>query len=305
MTRLTHRSETGGGHLGGRAPRLWLTAAILGCAALARPSHPADQVPAASTASGTALQLTLSAPHQALEDRLFAGLKARIPAGPMATWPPAQPLPPLASSPLRLENPIDLVEQYRVPPDYCPGFLPEYEPQATADQMCHRDLLTNWQLLQGGDTNPFVVATEQVTQYNADSGELRERVLWALAYAWVHRGHEDTLDGIVDVLLSDRDRVRDDVLLSVAAPRVLELLPEALTEVTPVSGEVPVDLRMTLGFAHDSVAEYEETLTTAGRRGLGALVIAGRGQLGDAQVAQRAAHRLKQRGTLAPDFRVI
>lgn len=301
----TFRAAHRGGPRGARERRLVATAAVwcglAACGGLwADQPGPLRHAPILATPG-----LELSPPRLTLEQHLFARLEAQIPAGPVSGWPAARPLPRLAASPIRLENPLDLAKQYRVPPDYCPGFLPEYEPQKTVDEMCRRDLLTNWQLFQGDDTNPFVVASEQVALYNADPGELHERLAWALAYAWVHRGHDDTPNGIADVLLSDPDRVRDDVLLSLAAPPVVDLLPEALTEIAAVEGEVSADLRMTVAFAHDSVAQYEETLATAGRRGLGALVIAGRGELGDAQTAVRTAQRLKQRGLLPADFRVI
>jgi hypothetical protein len=249
--------------------------------------------------------LTLSTSPRTLEQRLFRTPREWLPEGSIADWPAGLPIGQQSRIPVRLENPVDLARQNRVPPDYCPGFLPEYEPQRTVDEMCHRDLLTNWQLFQGTEANPFVIASQQVARYNDDPGELHERLLWVLAYMWVHRGHADTLDGIPDALLSEGRRVENDVLLTLAVPPLLKRVPATFVEIAALEGEASVDMRMALGFAYDSVAQYEETLLTAAQRGLKALVVAGRGLLGDSQMAERTAARLRREGRLPAGFRVI
>lgn len=96
-----------------------------------------------------------------------------------------------------------------------------------------------------------------------------------------------------------------DAASTIAGPYVLGLLPQTLTQVAAGEGELAVDLRVTTEFADDSVATNEQVLLTAARRGLGAVAIASRGQIGDALRAERAAERLKREGRLPADFRVI
>jgi hypothetical protein len=144
-----------------------------------------------------------------------------------------------------------------------------------------------------------------VAEFNRDPAVLRRRLLWLGGYLWVHRGYSDTPEGAVDLLLSAPSRGENDVLVGLAVPWLLARLPAALTEVKPGEGEVAVDMRVTLGFAHDSVGQHEEALLTAARRGLKAVVIAGRGELGDARKAGRVAERLRKQGRLPADFRVI
>ena len=240
-----------------------------------------------------------------IEPAVARRLAQVAPAGAMATWEPGRTIAEQAHRVVRYEYPLDLVAQYRVPLAYCPTFWPEHEPGRTVADFCYNDLLTNWQLEQELTENPLDIALEEAHNLNNDASLRQERLFWMLGYLWVHRGHEDAYEGAVDLLLSRPGYGRQDVLVSLLGPPLLALLPEPIKRVAPGEGEVSVDLRVTIGLAYDSVATAEETVLTGAKRGLAAVAIAGRGELGEPLAAQRAAAKLQKRGELPADFRVI
>lgn len=236
---------------------------------------------------------------------LLPWLDELAPDLPLEDWGPgltiAQQTGPLVS----YDDALDHAAQYRVSPDYCPDYWPEHEPGQILGKVCTDTLLTSEDVLQGLDTNPFRVAKTQWEELNSSAAARERRLLWLLGYAWVHRGYGDTPEGLADGLLSAEERLRDDVVASVILPPLVAKIPPALTEVKPGEGEMAVDMRVTLGFSYDSVAQFEETLLRGAGRGLGGLVVAGRGQLGDGVQAQRTAARLQRQGRLPANFRVI
>lgn len=240
-----------------------------------------------------------------LSQRLMPWLDEVALPGAMEDWPAGMTIAQQCGRLVSFEEPLDLVRQYRVSPDYVPGYWPEHDPGQTVGAAAHDDLLGGWQVVQGGRENPLQTWRDQL-QLLADSpGARRERLGWLLAYLWAHRRSEDRWQGAVDMVLSDQAPVRRDVFYSLALPPLLQVVPQQLTGVTPVDGEVAVDLRLTLGFAYDSVGQFEEALLSGAARGLGALVFAGRGELASAQEAERVAARLRREGRLPAGFRVI
>lgn len=236
---------------------------------------------------------------------LLPWLDQLAPDLPLEEWGPgltvAQQLGPGTS----LDEAWDHAAQYRVAPDYCPGYWPEHEPGQVLGRVVTQRLLSDPDVRQGLSANPFVIARDQWQAFATSAATRERRLLWLAGYAWAHRGYRDLPEGLADGLLSRETRLRDDVLVSLFLPRVLSRIPAAIAEINPGEGEVAVDIRVTPGFSHDSVAQYEELLLVAARRGLGAMVVAGRGQLGDAVQAERTARRLQREGKLPASFRVI
>ena len=239
------------------------------------------------------------------DQRVSERLDLMAPPGPMEDWPPGLTIPQRTGPLLSLSDPWDLVLQYRVPLEYCSGFWPEHEPDKTVGQLCREDLLTNWRLVQGLYGNPFVLADNELHRLDRSGAARRNKALWMAAYAYAHRGEASLAEGLADVLLT-RDRyAQTDALVSLLAPPLVRLLPRTLTKVVTGEGEQSVDMRVTTEFSYDSVATNEQALRAGAARGLQAVAIAGRGQLGDARAAERLAESLRARGQLPPDFRVI
>lgn len=203
------------------------------------------------------------------------------------------------------EDPLDTVLQYRIPIDFDPQYLPEIFPGLNNAQLGGEQLLFNWQLNQSLHVNPFRVAAKQARELECDPDTREEKLAYLAAYAFVHRDDGELGEGLADSLLTEYSYSRNDVLVSALGPLVLKRLPKQLTQVSPGEDEVAVELCVTPGFAYNSVATNEQMLVNAAAHGMGAVAIASRTSLGDAQDAQRIAERLKCEGRLPADFRVI
>lgn len=250
--------------------------------------------------------LVLSRPRVGLERRLLAGLDRVAPPIPMEEWAPGLTIAEQAGRTVAaLQDPVDITGQYRVPIDLCPNYWPEHEPEKNTAQLCGAQLMDNWQLEQVLRHNPLRIASDQLELINRDPEARDSKLAWLGAYLWVHRREEDALSGAADLLLSRERYGRNDVLWNVLGPKVIRKVPGALTQVVAAPGEVAIDLRVTDEFSFDSVATSEQVLLTAAERGIGAVVIAGRTQLGDGQAAERLAERLKRQGRLPEGFRVV
>lgn len=265
---------------------------------------------AAPEAAPAADLVTLAAWRESPERRLARGLTLSAPADSLDQCPEGVHLGPLeAARPAYTRYPLDLTLQYRVPPDFCPSYLPEHEPGKNNAQLCGDELMRSWQLEQGTRrVNPFQVAAVEVDELSDDAQARRHKLGWLAAYAWLHRGEAELGIGAADLLLSDSRYARREVLLSGLGPLVQGRLPgglAALTAVSPGEGEVAIDLCVSDEFSYDSVATNEQMLLAAAGRGIGALAIAGRGQLGDARAAERLTSRLKAEGRLPEGFRVV
>ena len=199
----------------------------------------------------------------------------------------------------------DPVELYRVPIEYCHSFWPEHEPDRTVAQLCGEALFTDWQLLQSLSHNPLVIARDEVAAMNQDSARRNKRLALTAAYLYAHGGTAQAWEGAIDAFTSRSQYVTRDVAATVLSPHVMKRLPPQLIEVGDFAGEAAVDLRVTPGGAYDSVALVDDTLLLAAKRGMNAVVIAGRGRISDAKQAEHAAERLKTQGRLPEDFRVI
>ncbi|MHB8995676.1 MAG: hypothetical protein ACYC63_10530 [Armatimonadota bacterium] len=282
-------------------------ALCLGFAASALAQHvDADQIKPCSALLSDLAPLCLAPSRVTLEQRATALVDRVAPSRPMEEWAPGLTVAEQTGRTIAsFEDPIDIVLQYRIPIDFCPDYLPQINPGLNNDQLCRRELLTSWQLEQDLQTNPFQVAVLETQRLNEDADTRRERLSWLAGYAWLHRDEQDVGVGMVDLLLSDTSYAKDDVIATALGPLVLRRLPEALKTVSPGPDEVPIDLRVTPEFAYDSVATNEQMLLNAAVHGMKAIVIAGRTQLGDAQVAVRLAERMKREGRLPADFRVV
>lgn len=243
--------------------------------------------------------------YVSLEGRVAAWVEDTASPERLTSIPPGRPAAEQASQLPRYEYPIDLVAQYRVLPDFSSDYLPEQFPGLNAGQMSGEDLLERWEEHQGSTRNPFAIAREEGLRLDEDDSEVARRLACVAAYLWAHRGDDTVYEGAADALMSSTRYTVRDVAVTVALPRVLGLIPETLTQVAPGEGEVSVDLRVTTEFADNSVATNEQVLLTAAQRGVGAVAIASRGQIGDALRAERTAERLKREGRLPAGFRVI
>ncbi len=201
--------------------------------------------------------------------------------------------------------PIDLGWQWHVSLEFSPGFVPEFDPGRNYDELCYDDYVNSPWLRQRGWANPYRIAAEEVQRMNEDDDFALRRVVLAAAYWWTHREYEDAERETLEAALSRQQYLSRELLAELVAPKVLELLPDSLTEVTSGEGLVPIDLRVASNTSYDSTTCLEKMLLRAGQRGLKAVVIADRNRIDGAQRAQRTAARLRDEGRLPADFRVI
>ncbi|MEN6301457.1 MAG: hypothetical protein ABFD96_01955 [Armatimonadia bacterium] len=270
---------------------------ILACAAVGAQDCPAPlQLPPSPL---------FEARYVPLEGRVAGWIADTASPDRLTDIPPGRTAAEQAPALPRYEYPLDLVAQYRVQPDFSPGYLPEHFPGLNAGQMSGEDLLERWEERQGSTRNPFAIARDESLLLDSDEHEAPRRLALIGAYLWLHRGDDTVCEGAADALMSKTRHTTRDVALTEAGPYLLGLIPKTLTQVTAGDGEVSVDLRVTTEFADNSVATNEQALLAAAQRGLGAVAIASRGDIGDALRAQRTAERLKREGRLPANFRVI
>ncbi len=208
-------------------------------------------------------------------------------------------------SPIQYKYPLDTGRQWRMSAQICPGFLPEIYPGRSWDEMCRQRYLTSPWLEQRGWANPFRIAKEEVQRWNRDEDAAWQRALLAAAYWWTHKDHPTAGQDTLLATLGRQHYQSRDLIIEHVAPRVLELLPPMVSEVTVGEHEVAVDLRVESNTSFDSTTSVESLLLRAAERGLGAVVIADRNRIGGAQRARRIADRLRAAGKLPADFRVI
>lgn len=250
--------------------------------------------------------LSLKSPAGTIEQQVAASLARVAPEAPMEDWPIGLRFTQQPRTLPGYEYPLDLTAQWRISPDYCPDYHPDQTPGQTGAD-CYAELIENWQLQQNNQVsrNPFAVARDELQRLHDDPHTRRRKLLWAAGYLWVHRNDEQRVEGAIDLLISDLTYGRRDVLLSALGEPVLKRLPENLKQITSAPGEASIDMRVTTQFAHDSVATNAQVLQIAGERGLNAVVIASRSDLGDALQAQRWAEKLKREGKLPESFKVV
>jgi hypothetical protein len=249
--------------------------------------------------------LGLSGSQRTFEQYVTERLDLMAPPGPMEDWAPGLTIAQQTGHLQTLSDPWDLVLQYRVPLEYCPDYWPEHEPDKPLSVMCGEHLLNNARLVQGLQENPFQVAEREAQWLEEGGWGAARKLFWVGAYAYAHKGERMLPEGVADALVSHTPYVRADSLVSVLGPPIVRLIPHTFTEVAAGDHEVSVDMRVADDFTFDSVATGEQVLLQAAARGLNAVVVAGRGQLGDARAAERVAQDLRTRGKLPPDFRVI
>ncbi len=213
---------------------------------------------------------------------------------------------PVRSIPsIQYRYPLDSGQQWRMSDQIFPGFLPEIYPGRSWDEMLGQRYLTSPWLEQRGWANPFRIAKEEVQRWNRDEDAAWRRAWLAAAYWWTHKDHPTVGRDTLLATLGRQHYQSRDLVIEHLAPRVLELLPSMVSEVTVGEHEVAVDLRVESNTSFDSTTSVESLLLRAAKRGLGAVVIADRNRIGGAQRAQRIADGLRVAGKLPADFRVI
>jgi hypothetical protein len=239
------------------------------------------------------------------QQRWLERLEALAPEEPILEWAPGLTIARQTGPRQGLHYPVDYVSQYLPLVEYCPTYLPRVFPEQNLGQPVFRTQLLGPQLEQGQRVNPLAAARDQIALLNRDSTARWRRALWLAGYAWVHRQDAAWPEGAVDGLISPERYLRRDVMASAVVPLALQKIPSMLTDVQPQEGEAAVDLLVTSGYVYNSVGTSRETLVTAARRGLQAVVVAGRGEIGEALTAQRLADELVREGQLPEGFRVI
>ena len=214
-------------------------------------------------------------------------------------------LPVRSIAPIRYQYPLDSGQQWRMSAQICPGFLPEIYPGRSWDEMCRQGYIESPWLEQRGWANPFRIAKEEVERWNRDEDAVWQRALLAAAYWWTYKEHPSVGRDTVLATLGRQHYQSRDLVIEHVAPRVFDLLPSMVSEVTVGEHEVAVDLRVESNTSFDSTTSVESLLLHAAKRGLGAVAIADRNRIGGAQRAQRIADRLRAAGKLPADFRVI
>jgi len=214
-------------------------------------------------------------------------------------------LPVRSVSPIQYQYPIDTGRQWRMSAQICPDFLPEIYPGRSWDEMCRQSYLESPWLEQRGWANPFRIAQEEVQRWEQDEDYAWQRALLAAAYWWTYKDHPTVGRDTLLATLGRQQYQSRELLAEHIAPRVIDLLPSMISEVTVGEHEVAVDLRVQSNTSFDSTTSVESLLLHAAERGLDAVVIADRNRIGGAQRAQRIADRLRGAGKLSVDFRVI
>ena len=214
-------------------------------------------------------------------------------------------LPVRSVSPIQYQYPIDTGRQWRMSVQISPDFLPEIYPGRSWDEMSSQSYLESPWLEQRGWANPFRIAQEEVQRWNQDEDAAWRRAVLAAAYWWTYRDQPTVGRDTVLATLGRQQYQSRELLAEYITPRVIDLLPSMISEVTVGTHEVAVDLRVESNTSFDSTTAVESLLLHAAERGLGAVVIADRNRIGGAQRAQRIADRLRGAGKLSADFRVI
>ncbi len=303
-------------HARGSAALYRLVLSTVGCALLAVSPRalavpPEWSVDASAIGQAPALKLDSSLHYRSWQEVLLARLpspgdepypvsqgrwRGRYrPSGGLARWAPE----------IEYRCPIDLGRQWQMSAEFCPGFLPEMYPGRTSDEFCYRDYLNSSWLEQRGWANPYRIAAEEVQRWNEDDDAALKRAMLAAAYWWHHRHSPDAELDTLQAALGREQYLSRELLAELVAPKVVELLPASLTEVTSDEGQVPIDLRIATNTSFDSATSVEHLLLHAARRGLKAVVVADRNRIDGAQRAQRVATRLRTEARLPADFRVI
>jgi len=258
------------------------------------------------------LQQQLRAHYSSSREALLAGFAARPPTEPLTWYEEAYTLytadtglPVHRVPPIQRRYPLDTARQGRMSPQICPSFLPEIYPGRSWDEMCRECYLTSPWLKQRGWANPFRIAVEEVQRCNEDKDTAWQRALLAAAYWWTYRDHPTVGEDTLLAALSRQQYQFRELLVEHIAPRVVDLLPAMITEVSTGEHEVAVDLRVESNVSVDSTTSVESLLLRAAKRGLGAVVIADRNRIDGALRAQQIADRLRAARKLPADFRVI
>ena len=190
---------------------------------------------------------------------------------------------------------------------YCPDYRPELYPELTLGQMSSRSLLTSPLLAQGDEgRNPFAVAFGEVRRMDGDRRALAKKALLATAYYWQHRESADALEGAAATMLAEESTGFSSLLVNLAAPPVVKLLPSELSGLPPPEEFGPgVDVRTISVASYNSVADAETMLLTAAERGLAGLAVTDLDHMAGIRRVQRTADRLKAQGRLPAGFQVI
>ncbi len=261
--------------------------------------------------SPLALERRVHPSYSSSQEALLAGFPTCQPGdeltgyGGRTVYRASTGLPVRSVSPIHYQYPVDTGHQWRMSVQICPDFLPEIYPGRSWDEMCRRCYLESPWLEQRGWANSFRIAQEEVQRWNRDEDAAWQRALLAAAYWWTYRDHSTVGRDTLLAALGRQQYQSRALLVEHMAPRVVDLLPPLISEVTVGEQQVAIDLRVESDASFDSTASVESLLLHAAKRGLGAVVIADRNQIGGAQRAQRIADRLRAAGKLPADFRVI
>jgi len=188
---------------------------------------------------------------------------------------------------------------------YCPGYLPSLYPEKNLGQLCGDEFYSSRWFLQRREYNPFRIAREEFELLSHDRDELLQRTLWGLGYAYIHRDCEEWLSDTALAMLARASSLEREVVVDVAAPPLLGLLPETMVRADPQEGQVAVDIRAFSTLSYDSVASIERSMRTAAARGIQAICFADRDRHDAGQKARRVAERLKRERKLPQDFLII
>jgi len=214
-------------------------------------------------------------------------------------------LPVRSISSIQYQYPLDTGRQWRMSAQICPDFLPEIYPGRSWDEMCRQCYLESPWLEQRGWANPFRIAQEEVQRWNQDEAAAWQRALLAAAYWWTYRDHPTVGRDTLLATLSRQQYQYRELLVEHIAPRVIDLLPSMISEVSVGEHETAIDLCVESSASFDSTTSVESLLLRAAKRGLDAVVIADRNRIGGAQQARLIADRLRAAGKLSADFQVI
>jgi hypothetical protein len=235
-------------------------------------------------------------------------------APPASTWDSLAPQLQPAETPLRLREAAEALgplpspaEQFGADVLYCPDYRPQLYPEKTLGQMCSRSLLSSPLLAQGDDgRNPFQVAFSEVRRMQDGNGKLAVKALLAAAHYALHRDSPDALSSAAATMLAEESTGIADVLLDVAPPPIVALLPREMSGLPPFPElGAAYDIRTASRASYNSVADTETMLRTAARRGLDGIAITDLDHIDGVRTVQQAADRLKARGELPEEFQVI
>ncbi|MFQ6096116.1 MAG: PHP domain-containing protein [Armatimonadota bacterium] len=160
-------------------------------------------------------------------------------------------------------------------------------------------------MVQSGRNNPLVIALDQVEAYNEDDAVFLRRLAEAAFYGWQNRGSRFAGADAVRTLFKEERIVARDAVLNVVGAVVGRRLKSFVGRAQTEGDQIALDIGVHTITSFDSVSSIENLILTAGRRNIGAIVIADHDRLDGVRRAQRVVERLKRKGKIREDFVVI